>query len=89
MNFKANDGSNHSSQQKAYQASQKTAASPDSSQDSQPKDITQDPKAMQLVDQLKQMGYTGEDVEQAMGGDQPQDQGQQATSAAPMQIPGM
>lgn len=58
-------------------------------------DIMSDPKAMQLVDQLKQMGYSGEDVERAMGDQEQQEQqpqsptGMAATKAAPLQIPGM
>ena len=48
---------------------------------------------MQCVDQLKQMGYTADDVAQAMGDeDQSQpggDGGAMATKAAPMQIPSM
>lgn len=59
---------------------------------SAPQPIDQNPQAMQCIDQLKQMGYTADDVEQAMGGgdDQVQgDGGAMATKAAPMQIPSM
>lgn len=58
--------------------------------DSTPPPIDQNPQAMQLVDQLKQMGYTADDVAQAMGGDDQQsmDSGAQATQAAPLNIPG-
>lgn len=55
--------------------------------DQQPKSIMDDPKAMQCVDELKQMGYTADDVAQAMG-DAQMDGGQAATAAAPLQIPG-
>lgn len=85
MNFTANDGSKHGSQMQAYQASQTPAAPTDA-----PKDIESDPHAMQLVDELKQMGYTADDVAKAMGDDQDASPGgQEATKAAPMQIPGM
>lgn len=44
-------------------------ASSDSAPDqSQPQSITDNPDAMQCIDQLKSMGYTADDVEQAMGG---------------------
>jgi len=65
-------------------------ASPSSQSSPQP--ITDNPQAMKCVDDLKAMGYTADDVEQAMGGgdDQPQgDGGAMATKAAPMQIPSM
>jgi hypothetical protein len=92
MQFKANDGSSHPSQMKAYEASQKPAAAPEATD--QPKSIQDDPQAMQLVDQLKQMGYTADDVEQAMGGGDDTgagalQSGQEATQAAPLNIPGM
>ena len=66
-------------------------AAPAPSDDQQPQSIEQDREAMKLVDQLKQMGYSGDDVAQAMDqdGGPSQDQGQAATQAAPMQIPGM
>ena len=99
MQFNAKDGSKHSSQMKAFDASQKPAApaGPDAGADptqAQPKSIQDDPQAMQLVDQLKQMGFTGDDVAQAMDGmgDQRASTapgGQAATAAAPLQIPGM
>ena len=89
MQFKATDGSSHPSQMKAYDASQQSSAPADNA----PKSIMDDPKAMKCVDDLKQMGYTAEDVEQAMGGSDTDDQsqmgGQAATAAAPLQIPGM
>lgn len=89
MRFAAKDGSMHSSQKQAFDSGSKAApaqsAAPDDTQ--QPPPITDDPQAMQLVDQLKQMGYTGDDVAQAMDQDGGQDQSQQA-SAAPLQIPG-
>ena len=66
----------------------------DAGQDQQPQ-ITDDPAAMRLVDQLQKMGYTPDDVAGAMsdmGGDDDQGQGgggQEATAAAPLQIPGL
>jgi hypothetical protein len=70
---------------------QPTASAGDNSQSPQP--IADNPQAMQCVDQLKQMGYTADDVAQAMGDeDQSQpsgDGGAMATKAAPMQIPSM
>jgi ubiquitin len=85
MQFKANDGSSHPSQMAAFQAGQKPA------EDSQEKPSIQDnPKAMQAVDDLKQMGYTGEEVSQAMDdGSQMEDKGAEATKAAPLNIPGV
>lgn len=92
MQFKANDGSMHPSQMKAYQASQsKPGAGLGSDTDAgSAKSIQDDPKAMQLVDQLQNMGYTAEDVERAMQGGEPgqMDKGTEATQAAPLQIPG-
>jgi hypothetical protein len=79
MQFKAKDGSSHPSQMAAFQAGSKPAP------DDQPKSIMDDPEAMKLVDQLKQMGYGPEDVEQAMGGSD-QDN---AAAPAPLSIPGM
>ena len=95
MQFKAKDGSSHPSQMKAYEASQKPAAPPaadPAAPPDAPKSIQDDPQAMQLVDQLQQMGYTADDVEQAMGGGDDQaamQGGAAATAAAPLQIPGM
>ena len=88
MQFKDSTGGSHPSQMQAYQASQKT---PQADGDTtQSKDITQDAQAMHLVDQLKQMGYTADDVAQAFdAGDQSQaPSGASATAAAPLQIPG-
>jgi len=72
------------------QSAPSAAAGGDSST---PQPITDNPQAMQCVDQLKQMGYTADDVAQAMGDeDQSQpsgDGGAMATKAAPMQIPSM
>ena len=69
--------------------SQPDAASSNSS----PQPITDNPQAMKCIDDLKQMGYTADDVEQAMGGGDDQqpggDGGKMATAAAPMQIPSM
>ena len=65
-------------------------ADADTGQSSDPGDITQNPDAMECIDKLKSMGYTADDVAQAMGDDTQQaDQGAAATSAAPMQLPGM
>lgn len=66
---------------------------PDAAGSSTPQPITDNPEAMKCVDDLKQMGYTADDVAQAMGDeDQAQggsDGGAMATKAAPMQIPSM
>jgi hypothetical protein len=55
--------------------------------------ITDNPQAMQLVDQLQQMGYTADDVAQAFDAESQSqgggDGGAMATKAAPMQIPSM
>jgi hypothetical protein len=87
MQFSAPDGSKHTSQMAAYQSSQKPPASSDMADKPS---IQDDPEAMKLVDQLKQMGFSADDVAQAMddGGGQ-QQTGAEATKAAPMQIPGM
>lgn len=61
---------------------------PNPQPDQGPKPLEQNPEAMRLVDQLKQMGYTGEDVERAMGQEE-QPSGEEATHAAPLMIPGM
>lgn len=65
----------------------------DQSSQSSPQPITDNPQAMKCVDDLKQMGYTADDVAQAMGDEdksQPGgDGGAMATKAAPMQIPSM
>lgn len=60
--------------------------------DSQGKNILDDPKAMSLVDQLQQLGYTAEDVENAF---QSEEQGSEqssdssASQAASLNIPGL
>jgi hypothetical protein len=58
-----------------------------------PQPITDNPQAMQLVDQLQQMGYTADDVAQAFDAESQSqgggDGGAMATKAAPMQIPSM
>lgn len=60
---------------------------------STPQPIDQNPQAMKCIDDLKAMGYTADDVEQAMGGGDDQDQGgdggQMAAKAAAVQIPSM
>jgi hypothetical protein len=99
MAHTAQDGSQFTNRMSMNARNSSLAANPSQSAPSQsdqsntPKSIQDDPKAMQLVDQLKQMGFTGDDVAQAMDGDDQQqsdDQGgQQATQAAPLQIPGM
>jgi hypothetical protein len=89
MQFPAKDGSMHPSQKQAFDAGSKPAAA-SSDDGSQPQPITDNPEAMQCIDKLQQMGYTADDVAQAMDADSGQDQsGQQATQAAPMQIPSM
>jgi hypothetical protein len=58
----------------------------------QPKDITSDQEAMQLVDQLKEMGYTKEDVDQAFDADDSQSQDADEStgqSSPPTEIPGL
>lgn len=66
---------------------------PSSQQDASPQPISDNPQAMKCVDDLKQMGYTADDVAQAMGDDDKGsmggDGGKMATAAAPMQIPSM
>ncbi len=61
--------------------------------DQSPQPISQNPQAMKCIDDLKAMGYTADDVEQAMGGGDDQDQGgdngAMATKAAAVQIPSM
>lgn len=68
-------------------------ASPDAGSSGAPQPIDQNPQAMKCIDDLKAMGYTADDVEQAMGGGDDQDHGgdtgAMATKAAPMQIPSM
>lgn len=94
MTYKANDGREFSGRMamNSHNASlrgmgHKTGAAPVGPD--QPQEITDDPRAMKLVDELKQMGYTAEDVEKAMGGAGDEEQNvQQAAAAAPMQIPG-
>lgn len=53
--------------------------------------IESNPDAMSAIDQLKQMGYTADDVAQAMQDDQSQPAAAPAPggSKAPLQIPGM
>ena len=62
----------------------------------QPQSIQDDPKAMSLIHQLEQMGYTADDVASVMSADEDQDQdqgnddmGDAATAAAPLQLPGL
>ena len=96
MAFPGKDGKPYSSQMQAFQAKPAPAAPPaDPGADptAGKPSIQDDPEAMKLVDQLSQMGYTGEDVEMAMGGmgggaDQ-MGAGKEATAAAPLQIPGL
>jgi hypothetical protein len=90
MQFRSSTGSKHTSQLGAYQASQKPpapAAGGDASADKP--SIQDNPEAMQCIDQLKQMGYTAEDVSQAMDEGGGMDGGAEATKAAPLQIPGV
>ena len=92
---KAKDGTMYGSQMGANQRNASMPPSDDTpAPDAQPKSIMDDPKAMKMVDELKQMGYTADDVEQAMGGGDDQMQGsaptgQEATQAASLAIPGM
>jgi len=50
------------------------------------KDITSDPEAMECVNKLKELGYSADDVAEAMEGEQP-NAGAEATKAAGMQMP--
>lgn len=93
MARKANDGTEFTNQMAVNHHNARLAAgtvkpmtkpAPD-----QQKSIEDDPVAMRAVETLKRLGYTGEDVEQAMGGDQQQGGGEEATRAAGMQIPGL
>lgn len=63
---------------------------------SAPKSIQDDPRAMRLVDQLKALGYTADDVASAMDEGQDQDSDASSQSAAPapqmsapISLPGM
>ena len=103
MAYRAKDGQDYSLMSKVRSVNASMDAKsqgdikknlPDATTDdqAQPQDITQDAKAMDLVDQLKQMGYTGEDVEKAMGDGMNMQQspdGAAAAKAAPLQIPGL
>lgn len=86
MRFAAKDGSMHPSQKQAFDAGQKVpdqvAPPADDAQGAPP--IEDNPDAMQMVDQLKQMGYTADDVAQAMN----DDGGQAPAGGAPLAIPG-
>jgi hypothetical protein len=64
----------------------------DQTQPDDPQSIENDPRAMQCIDELKQMGYTADDVAAAMGDDSDadtSDSGDAATQAAAIQLPGM
>lgn len=88
MRFAAKDGSMHSSQKQAFDAGSPAPDAPaDPNQGGAPP-IQDNPEAMQMVDQLKQMGYTADDVAQAMDADGGQAQAAPAAGAAPLQIPG-
>jgi hypothetical protein len=87
-------GSDYQMQANTPPSMDSTASSdPSSHPGSSPQPIDQNPEAMQCIDKLQQMGYTADDVEQAMGGGDDQqpggDGGKMATAAAPMQIPSM
>lgn len=96
MAYKSKDGREFSNRPMAVQHNTRLGSmAPDKSEPASQeakegeKDITSDPRAMQLVDELQKMGYTADDVAEAMGGqEQEMDQGKEATMAAPMQIPG-
>jgi Holliday junction resolvasome RuvABC DNA-binding subunit len=89
MAFPGKDGKSYGSQMQAFQAKPAMPdAGADPAMDKPP--ITENPEAMAAVDKLKELGYTGEDVEQAMGGAADEmDNGAEATKAAPLQIPGL
>lgn len=58
---------------------------PDNQDHAEPAEpIEQNPEAMDCINKLKDMGYTADDVAQAMS-----DEGQEATEAAPLQLPGV
>jgi Holliday junction resolvasome RuvABC DNA-binding subunit len=96
MAYKAKDGAEFTNlpQLKRHElrlGDSKPVQDTDSDQDAQ-KDITQDPEAMDCVEKLKSLGYTGEEVEQAFneGGDQgDQEAPQSAVPNASVQIPGL
>lgn len=92
MAFPANDGTEFTLPMARNAHNARLASKEPPKPDDGPKDIEQDAQAMDLVKQLQQMGYSGEDVERAMGGgdeqEQTQDQGAEAAKAAPMMIPG-
>lgn len=89
--------SNRFKRREALRAASSSPAAADSGMDSgsdmgqSPQPIMDNPQAMKCVQDLQSMGYTADDVEQAMGGgDQDAMQsGSAATAAAPMQLPGM
>jgi len=81
MAFTAKDGSEHTNMMTANRANARFDARPPAPAQ-QGGNIESDPKAMALVDQLKQMGYTGEDVERAMGGAE-EEQAPPPAAAAP------
>jgi hypothetical protein len=92
MQFPGKDGKSYGSQMQASAAKPSPSAPDPGAQPGGDKPpITDNPEAMQAVDTLKQLGYTADDVEQAMGGgyDQMGDMGAEATKAAPLQIPGL
>jgi len=96
MAFTAKDGSEHTNMMTANRANARFDARPPEPAPQGGGDIMSDPKAMQLVDQLKQMGYTGEDVEKAMGDqEEPQPESRPQSSAPsgggnqPISLPGL
>jgi hypothetical protein len=110
MAWKADDGSEHTnrmtmvSKNSSLKARKDDASKPPASPSQDPKaagadpmgskDLSSDPQALQLVDALKQMGYTGDQVADAMdGGGDVDNAGSvsngSAAQAAPLQIPGM
>ena len=87
MQFRGKSGTMYPNQMQASSDAGDSSA-PDQSGARQP--ITDNPEAMQCVDKLQQMGYTADDVEQAMGGGDDQGQAPAAPAkAAPMSIPSM
>jgi hypothetical protein len=87
MQFPGKDGKSYPSQMQASQSAPKPAST-DSAQESKPS-IQDNPQAMKCVDELKSLGYTADDVAQAMDDGAGMDQGAEATKAAPLQIPGL
>ncbi len=77
MAFKAKDGKSFSNKdtQRTHDAMTSAPPAADPGAQQGPPPIESDPEAMQCVQILQQKGYTGQDVEQAMGQSEGQEQG--------------